>query len=287
MFYRNMLSNKIATVDRKRILIFLGITYGISIAGSLMIFIGDGIKKSEFSPTSSMANIGIYAAAYAPALAVIVTRLITREGWANTYLRPNLHRGWPFYLAAICLPVLAILLGGAIYYLLFPGMFDSAMSFARQAGEISATDTVSSVLSKEVRDSSSVILVGSVLVFIGEEFGWRAYLLPKLMALGAHKAFLISGAMWGVFHWPEIFLGFHYGTEYWGAPIVGALLFVWIITWPGVIFSWVTLRTGSVWPACIAHAVNNSFFSVMVFFLSGESNVLIGPSPAGIVGCLG
>jgi hypothetical protein len=35
-------------------------------------------------------------------------------------LRPNLRRGWPLYLAALFLPALAILAGGAITYLLFP-----------------------------------------------------------------------------------------------------------------------------------------------------------------------
>ena len=125
------------------------------------------------------------------------------------------------------------------------------------------------------------------LVIWGEEFGWRAYLLPKLMPLGARKAILLSGAVWGMFHWPMIFMGFGYGPDYWGAPIIGPLLFVMIILAPTAVYSWMTLRTGSVWPACIAHAVNNAFPALTIYFLRAEPNALLGPGVEGIFGCLG
>jgi membrane protease YdiL (CAAX protease family) len=275
-----------STIDRKRILIFVGITYGIVIVAALVIFF-DGGHKSDFTPVTPLAIIFSYLIGYAPALANIATRLITREGWSNTYLRPNLRRGWPFYLAAWTLPITAIILGGSIYFLLFPGKFDLSMAFARETGEISATDTLATVMSREALGGFFIVLFGALLLFIGEEFGWRAYLLPKLMPLGPRKAVLLTGAIFGMFHWPTIFMGFQYGLDYWGAPVVGPLLFVLIIMSPSVIFSWVTLRTGSVWPACIAHAEHNAFCSLMIYFLRGAPDVLIGPVPEGIVGCLG
>jgi len=275
-----------STIDRKRIFIFIGITYGIVITAVLVIFFSGG-SKSDFTPVTPLAIIFTYLIGYAPALANIATRLITREGWSNTYLRPNLRRGWPYYLAAFTLPLLAIILGGAIFYLVFPDRFDLSMAFARQSGKISATDTLANVLSEEALEGFISILFGVVLVFIGEEFGWRAYLLPKLMPLGPRKAALLTGVIWGMYHWPMIFMGFHYGSGYWGAPVVGPLLFVLIIMSPSVLYSWMTLRTGSVWPACIAHAENNAFFTLMVYFLIRKPDVLIGPAPEGIVGCLG
>jgi membrane protease YdiL (CAAX protease family) len=286
MFDKKEANKMFSRIDRKRILVFVAITYGITIAAALVIFF-DGGYKGDLTPVTPMANIGMYAAAYAPAVAHIATRLITQEGWSNTFLRPNLRRGWPFYLAAICLPILAIILGGAIFYLLFPSKFDPSMAFARQSGEISATDTLASVMGHEALEGSFVVLFGTLLVFIGEEFGWRAYLLPKLMPLGSRKAALLVGVIWGMYHWPMILMGFHYGSGYWGAPVVGPLLFVLIIVPSSVLYAWVTLRTGSVWPACIAHAENNAFFALMVYFLIGKPDVLIGPSPEGIVGCLG
>jgi membrane protease YdiL (CAAX protease family) len=286
MFDKKEVNNMISRIDRKRIFIFVGITYGIAIAAALVIFFNGG-SKSDFTPVTPLAIIFAYSIAYAPALANIATRLITREGWSNTFLRPNLRRGWPFYLAAWLLPLMAIIVGGSIYYLLFPGKFDLSMTFARETGKILATDTLASVIGRKSLENFITVLFGAVLLFIGEEFGWRAYLLPKLMPLGSRKAILLTGAIWGVWHWPMIFMGFNYGSGYWGAPVVGPLLFVLIILSPNILFSWVTLRTGSVWPACIAHAENNAFSTLMLLFLRGEPNVLIGPNVEGIVGCLG
>jgi len=276
----------ISSIDRKRIFIFVGITYGITIAVTLGLIFTGGVDSS-FTPKAAFMGIVMYAVAYAPALGNIATRLITREGWSNTYLRPNLRRGWSFYLAAFTLPLLAIILGGAIYYLLFPGRFDLSMEFARQAGKISATDTLASVMDQKALEGFFIVLFGGLLIFIGEEFGWRAYLQPKLMPLGARKAVLLTGAIWAVFHWPMIFLGFNYGSGYWGAPVSGALLFVLIVMPMSVLLTWMTMRTGSIWPACFAHAENNAFCYLMILFLIGKPDVLIGPSNEGIVGCLG
>ena len=100
----------------------------------MVIFLNGG-SKSDFTPVTPLAIIFMYSIGYAPALANIATRLITREGWSNTYLRPNLRRGWPSTWQPCTLPLLAIILGGAIYYLLFPGRFDLSMAFAREIGK--------------------------------------------------------------------------------------------------------------------------------------------------------
>ena len=65
-------------------------------------------------------------------------------------------------------------------------------------------------------------LINSFFTF-GEEFGWRAYLQPKLMPLGFRKAMLLMGLIWGVWHWPLIAMGHNYGLDYFGAPWTGML----------------------------------------------------------------
>ena len=272
-------------IDRKRVFIFVAITYGITVVGAVAMFLSGGIS-SDFAPQTNLAGVVMLVIAFAPALANLATRLITREGWSNTLLRPNIRRGWRFYLAACILPLVAIFLGGAIYFVLFPGKFDLSMGFARETGRISATNTLATVMGAEISERLVVILYLTFVVW-GEEYGWRAYLLPKLMPLGGRKAVLLVGAIWGVFHWPMIFLGFQYGLDYWGAPIVGPVLFVLIILSPSVVYSWLTLRTRSVWPACVAHGVNNAFCTLLTYFVQGEPNALIGPGVEGVVGCLG
>jgi uncharacterized protein len=48
-----------------------------------------------------------------------------------------------------------------------------------------------------------VLLAGTLLSVFGEEYGWRGYLLPKLLPLGELRASLIVGVIWGVWHFPN------------------------------------------------------------------------------------
>ncbi|HSR30508.1 MAG TPA: CPBP family intramembrane glutamic endopeptidase [Anaerolineae bacterium] len=278
----------ISTIDRKRIYIFVAIAYGSSIAVALVLF-NDGISLSDPMVTKPLAANLLRVLMFAPAVANIATRLITREGWSNMLLRPTLRRGWPLYLAALFLPALATLVGGATYYLLFPSRFDPSMTYAREELGITpvggATDPWTFII---IQTASTIpmFLIYIPLMF-GEEFGWRAYLLPKLVPLGPRKAVLLVGAIHAVWHWPIIFLGYEYGFDYWGAPVVGPLLFVWICFLLSTFLGWLTLRSGSVWPAAIAHGVMNASPLLMVWFIRGPIDLLIGPVPVGIIGSLG
>jgi len=77
-----------------------------------------------------------------------------------------------------------------------------------------------------------IIILASLLNLylpFSEEFGWQAYLLPKLMPLSVRKATLIVSAIWAICHWLYVFIGYEYGFDYWGAPIVGPLLWLVIV----------------------------------------------------------
>jgi uncharacterized protein len=277
----------ISRADRKRVFIFVAITYSITIALAVAILLNGGLCTDCPFGLTRLAYILLAANMFAPAVASIATRLITREGWSNTFLRPNLRRGWRLYPAAWLLPLMATMVGGAIYYLLFPSRFDLSMQWAREMGLVPATtDPWTVVVSRQVLDSLLYTPI-TMFLMLGEEFGWRAYLLPKLLPLGPRKAVVLVGVIWAVFHWPAILLGFEYGFGYWGAPVTGLLLFLSITIFASVVFAWVTLRSGSVWPACIAHASNNGASLLMAFLFMGEWDPLVGPSTTGIVGCLG
>lgn len=278
-------------IDTKRILIFLVFAFGIAWATGLVIYLTGGLTNSpQLLPGISLALV-LMATVYmwAPALANIFTRLITREGWKNTMLRPNLRRGWKFWLIAWFTPAILTVFGAAVYFLLFPQHFDASLTSLKaqleQVGQGSMNPwTV--VIMQTVLGVLISPIVNSIATF-GEEFGWRAYLLPKLMPLGGKKAMLISGIIWGVWHWPVIFMGYEYGFDYPGSPWVGPLLFLLFTIAGGTFLSWVTLRGGSVWPAVIGHSGMNGIAALPSLFIRGTPNPLLGPLVVGVIGGIG
>jgi len=292
MFDKKVGSTMNSTIDRKRIFIFVAIAWGLSIAMGLMIYLSGGSSSSD-PVAASRGRVLLVVTMFAPMIANIATRLITCEGWSNTFLRVDLRRGrWRYYLAAWFLPPLATIVGGAAYYLLFPGHFDPSMTSYRELIETSTGSTMAPWAFFLVQVGIAIVsplppLTLALFLSFGEEFGWRAYLLPKLMPLGPRKAVVLVGAIWAVWHWPAIFQGFNYGLGYWGAPVVGPLLFVLVLIFDSAFYAWVTMRSGSVWPAVLLHSAVNTSDTLMSFFLSGEPNPLLGPGPQGVIGSLG
>jgi len=277
-----------AVLDRKRILVYLGFAFGIAWVVGLIIFLTGGLADSPVVvPGIGLTlAVALLSVAYmgAPALAHVFTRLITREGWKNTSLRLNLRRGWRFYLAAWLLPGLLAIVGGVIYFVLFPGHFSTANVEALSAQGVTNPWVFVGI---QVLFAMLISPLINGLFTFGEEFGWRAYLLPRLMPLGERKAMLAMGVIWGVWHWPVIAMGHNYGFDYPGAPWLGLLVMVWFTFVLGVLINWVALRSGSVWPAVIAHAAVNGIGSLMVLFTQGQPNPLLGPTVAGLIGSLG
>lgn len=279
-------------LDVKRIVIFLAFAFGIAWLTGLVIYFTGGLTDSpQLAPNLTLALI-LLATAYmwAPAIANILTRVITREGWSNTGLRPNIRRGWPLWLAAWLLPGLLTIMGGVIFFLIFPQYYDPTLSFVTELLEsVGQAGTISPwmvVISQTLNALLLAPIINSLFTF-GEEFGWRGYLLQKLMPLGGRRASVLMGIIWGIWHWPVIFMGYEYGFDYPGYPVLGPLVFLWFTFVGGTMLNWLALRGGSVWPAVIGHASINGMAGLMIFFQQGTPNPLLGPLPVGIIGAMG
>jgi membrane protease YdiL (CAAX protease family) len=284
-----------ATLGRKRILIFLALAFGIAWAGGLVIYLTGGL---EGSPFAYLILTVVYMGA--PTIAHVLTRIITHEGWDNLYLRPRLRREWPYWVAAWFAPGVLTVIGMIVFFVLFPQYYDADLNAVKQMLETQAELTgqpVQDVNPWMIVISQTVIalvlapLLNAFATF-GEEFGWRAYLQPKLLspsggALGGRVMMLAMGVIWGVWHWPVIAMGHNYGLDYPGAPWGGLLMMIWFTLTVGTLLGWLTLRAGSVWPAVIGHAAINGIAALGVMFVKGQPNPLLGPLPVGLIGSAG
>ncbi|QMU98486.1 CPBP family intramembrane metalloprotease [Microbacterium esteraromaticum] len=110
-------------------------------------------------------------------------------------------------------------------------------------------------------------LIFNLIPALGEEIGWRGWLLPKLLRFGPWPAILISGVIWGLWHAPVILLGHNYpGTPGWLA-LIAMVVFCIIM---GGIFGWLRLRGGSVWPAALAHSSLNAAATLALLFFAKD-----------------
>lgn len=279
-------------VDTRRIVLFLGLAFGIAWLTGLAIYLTGGLSNSrQIVPGLPLALILLSVPyMWAPAIAHILTRLLSREGWKDVGLRPHFRKGWRYWLMAWLLPGFLTIGGAVVFFLLFPRFFDPSLAFLRQSLQRTPFLTRFSPWAVVAIETIVGILISPIVngvATFGEEFGWRAYLLPKLMPLGWRRATLWMGVIWGVWHWPVIFMGAEYGFNYPGYPWLGPLLFIWFTFSLGVFLAWMTLRAGSVWPAVIGHAAANGIGQLAVLVTIGSPNRLLGPLPNAIIGSLG
>jgi len=283
------------TLDIRRIGIFLFFAFGIAWAFGLWVYLTGGLLNSpELVPgTGITLALALIALGYmwAPALAHILTRVLTREGWKESGLGLRLER-WGTWAMAWFLPVVLTFLGILVYFLVFPQHFDAELgalsrmltALETRTGEAIPFSPWTFVLIQVGLGTFISPFINSFFTF-GEEFGWRAYLQPKLLALGFRRAMLLVGIIWGVWHWPVIAMGHNFGFGYWGAPWSGFLMMTWFTVTAGIIFGWLTLRGRSVWPAVIAHAATNGIAGAGILFLHQDAavNPLLGPPSVGLV----
>lgn len=112
-------------------------------------------------------------------------------------------------------------------------------------------------------------LVGKTSRALGEEIGWRGFLVPELAKVVSFPAVgIISGLMWAVYHYPVLlFADYNAATPPWYA----LSCFTVMVVADSFILAWLTLRSGSLWPAAIFHGSHNLFIQSIFTPLTRET----------------
>jgi uncharacterized protein len=100
-------------------------------------------------------------------------------------------------------------------------------------------------------------LIGSLSHALGEEIGWRGFLVPELVKTTSFTTTaLITGLVWAFWHYPILIWGdYNAGTPTW----YGLTCFTVLVFGASFIFAWVRLKSGSLWTGAILHASHNLY----------------------------
>ena len=279
--------------DLKQALVYVLITFGMTWVYCLLIVypIADG--ESLSGVPSLITQLVVAAAMFFPAIGVLLTRLLTREGFRNAWLKPNLKKNLRFYLLAWFGPAILTFAGMGIYFLLFPDHLDLSFSYMKSmmaaAGTPYEAQAVPMDLLMTIQCVQAVFLAPALnfVTCFGEEWGWRGYLLPKVSShFSVVPTLLITGIIWGLWHAPLTIIGHNYGLGYWGFPFTGIAMMCVFCTVLGIFMSYVTLKTKSCIPAILAHGAVNGIAAIGIYFTFDGGNPFVGPAPTGIIGMI-
>jgi membrane protease YdiL (CAAX protease family) len=119
----------------------------------------------------------------------------------------------------------------------------------------------------------NTVIIGpflGLIIAFGEEYGWRGYLQTELIHLGRIRGVFVVGVIWGIWHWPVIWMGYNYP----GQPILGSIaMVVWCILL-AYFLAYAVFKSQGIWTAAYLHALNNQALSFYVIALVMPTSVL-------------
>lgn len=269
----------------KRLAVFLGVTFGLSwttwaIAGVITGAVTQGV------PASMPMVVIVAVSMFFPLVGAFAANAAApMEQRIDLGLRPRIKGNGRLYASAWLLPAVLTFIGGTLFFLVFPQLFDGDATQLRSALEASGVpaDQLGLVVMGQLLAAVTVGPLINTIPSLGEEVGWRGMLLPLLCErMSERRAAIVSGIIWGLWHAPIIAMGHNYGMSYPGFPVTGILTMVVACTSIGCLLSWLRLRSGSVWPCSVAHGAINAITNAGVLF-STAGATLYGPSALGLV----
>lgn len=230
----------------QEIVVFLLLTFGLSIIPEIISF---------HSSAGLGAGTLVDALMWCPALAAFATARLFKIDIATF--------GWnwrpvKFEWLAYLLPLFYALPVYVIAWLLFKDTF-AYDAFAKAKSVLwgfPAWPNASALL-LSLPALVTIGILTSLVSALGEEIGWRGFLLPRLTTrFGFTLGCLVSGLIWALWHYPAIIGGgYDVGTN----KIYEMVCFTAMIVASSFMFGWLRLKSQSLWPCAILHASHNQF----------------------------
>lgn len=144
-----------------------------------------------------------------------------------------------YYLLAILLPLLSIVIGFSVSTLLGLTNFHPLLK-----------------ITTFLQHYLLLTFMWPLLWAFTEEIGWRGFLQSRLTNLyGIEKGLFFTGLIWAFWHYIFIFAGRYYEV---GNVFINAFLFTITIVLMSFTIGWIRLASKSIWPCVIFHAASNA-----------------------------
>lgn len=231
---------------RRGLAIFFLVLAAISVPIEMDI-IRNGLEMDRFVPLL-----------YVPAFASIVARVVVREGFSDISFRldARARRGMLhgiLYPLAVGIPAFSIAFALKVIDFAPPSTHPLGFEIPGNSLEVRFLAGLAIAL--------SVGLLGLTPLAVGEEIGWRSYLLTRLIQGRIRYPVLVSGLVWAFWHAPLILSGRYIPGSYLKVSFV---LFAVTMVSLGSLLARLRLETASIWPPIVLHAAWNS---IIVAFL--------------------
>jgi membrane protease YdiL (CAAX protease family) len=238
-----------AAQTRKSIFTFLAITLALS----TIFYVLFAIRPADVG----LLNFGFM---WCPGVAALLTRWLFKIKSPGTGWKPG---PWRYWLLAYLLPLAYCLVVYGLIWL---------TGIAPFKGE-SLLPVLTGVLIASVVSNISTL---------GEEIGWRGFLVPQLYSYnGFSSTALISGVVWTIWHMPAMVILYLAS----GAVTLYNLVMLAItLISLSFIFAWLRLKSNSIWPAVILHTSHATFIasfdqltasSALSSYLSGDMGAIM------------
>lgn len=258
-------------IMNKQIIIYIIVSFGFSWAVALITYLNGG-----FQVFGKLAILPAYAYMCGPAVGALVCAYAYEKGRRVKALGVTgpINKYLPIAWAiALSILVIALLISWA-----GPGISpaDPVQSNIALIDQMDLSEADKSMAMSQLEWPFMGVVLFFASIFLGplinwplmlsEELGWRGYLWDQLKTKGFWAASWITGGLWGVWHVPIILMGHNYPKM----PVLGSLLFIGLCLLMGPVYSWIRLKSGSVWGPCLLHGTTNGAAG---YFLLAQSSM--------------
>jgi membrane protease YdiL (CAAX protease family) len=204
----------------------------------------------KLNPTS----IYVSALMMSPALATFITLKIRKRPVSSL---PWNVKDLKYLKLSYFTPILYVSVAYVLIWLFGFGSLVNTESIAQWSDELGIAESSQAlVITVMIFLLLTVGVIKNLGATLGEEIGWRGFLIFELKKVMPFKSLaIVSGVIWAVYHFPIINLMYGSGENL----LLHISAFTTMIIGMSVILAYFTFKSNSLWPAAIYHSIHNIY----------------------------